>query len=318
MRPSRLTALLLLAAAGNLPAQFFVPDQALTRRLTRVTWLGHSGEQSIAIDFGQPKWQPEYDAFMAGQTSRHARLGNGPWTTLHSSVDLTIGGTKVPRGRWYVGALRDAKQNWQLTLMAADKLDRAGLGGGATISVPPELTAPMALERREQASELLDIQLASSKDGKPTVALTISWGKHRLRTEVAADFDLHKNPDAPTFALSPKDKAVTTASGLQYEQLRSGVGDGPKLTDKVRVHYCGWLTDGTPFDSSYLAGEPLSLPLELLVPGFREGLLLMQPGAIYRLTIPPALAYGEAGAGGGSVPPNATLVFTVTLLGIEQ
>jgi FKBP-type peptidyl-prolyl cis-trans isomerase FkpA len=317
MLRSSLTGLLLLfAAAGNLPAQFFVPDQALTRRLTRVTWLGHSGEQSIAIEFGQPKWLPEYDAFMAGTTSRHARLGNGPWTTLHSSVDLTIGGTKIPRGRWYLGAMRDAKHDWLLTLMAADKLDRAGLGGGATITVPPELTVPMTLERREQASELLDIQLASSKDGKPTVALTIRWGKHQLRADVAADFDRHKDPAAPTFALSPKDKVVTTASGLQYEQLRSGVGDAPKLTDKVRVHYCGWLTDGTQFDSSCLAGEPATFPVELVVPGFREGLLRMQPGAIYRLTIPPALACGEAGAG-GVVPPNATLVFTVTLLGIE-
>lgn len=317
MRRFHLTALLLLATAGNLTAQFFVPDQSLTRRLTRVTWLGHSGEQSIAIDHGQPKWTPEYDAFMAGKLSRHARLGNGPWTTLHSSVDLTIGGTKIPRGRWYLGAMRDAKQDWQLTLMAADKLDRAGLGGGATISATPDLTAPMQLTRLEQASELLDIQLASSKDGKPTVALTISWGKFRLRADVAADFDTSKNPEAPTFALSPKDKAITTASGLQYEQLRSGVGDAPKPTDKVRVHYCGWLTDGTQFDSSYLSGEPATFPVELVVPGFREGLLLMQPGAIYRLTIPPQLAYGEAGAG-GVVPPNATLVFTVTLLGIEK
>ncbi len=316
MRP-QLTALLLLATAGSLSAQFFVPDQTLARRLTRVTWLGHSGEQSIAIDYGQPKWAPEYDAFMIGQESRHVRLGSGPWTTLHSSVDLTIGGTKIPRGRWYLGALRDAKQNWLLTLMAADKLDRAGLGGGATISATPELTVPMQFERLEQASELLDLKLASGKDGKPVVTLTVTWGKYRLRSDVTAAFDTHKEPDAPTFALSPKDKVVTTASGLQYEQLRSGVGDAPKGTDKVRVHYCGWLTDGTQFDSSYLAGEPATLPLEMVVPGFREGLRLMQPGAIYRLTIPPKLAYGADGAG-GAIPPNATLVFTVTLLGIEQ
>lgn len=317
MTRSHLTAFLLLTTAANLTAQYFVPDQSLTRRMTRVTWLGHSGEQSIAIDHGQPKWTPEYDAFMAGQVSRHARLGSGPWTTLHSSVDLTIGKTKIPRGRWYLGALRDAKQNWALTFMAADNLDRKGLGGGATISVTPDMTAAMQLERTEQASELLDIKLAADKTGKPVVTLTIDWGKFRLRSEVAADFDTHKDPNAPTFALSPKDKVVTTASGLQYEQLRSGVGASPQTTDKVKVHYCGWLTDGTPFDSSYLSGEPATFPLEMVVPGFREGLLLMQPGAIYRLTIPANLAYGDAGAG-GLVPPKATLVFTVTLLGIEQ
>lgn len=83
------------------------------------------------------------------------------------------------------------------------------------------------------------------------------------------------------------------------------------------MHYCGWLTDGTQFDSTYVGGEPATVPLEMVVPGFREGLRRMQPGAIFRLTIPAELAYGEVGAG-GVVPPNAALVFTVTLLGIEQ
>lgn len=316
MHRSHLTAFVVLVAAADLTAQYFVPDQSLVRRQTRVTWLGHSGEQSIAVDYGQARWRPEYDAFMAGHASRHARLGNGPWTTLHSSVDLTIGETRIPRGRWYVGAWRDGKGNWLLTLMAADALDPKGLGAGATISLEPDLLLPMQFERTEQARELLDIELTSDKEGKPVVALTIRWGRYRLRTEATAAFDTHEDPDAPSFALSPPDKAITTASGLRYEQLRSGVGDSPKATDTVRVHYCGWLTDGTPFDSSYRAGDPISFPLAAVVPGFREGLMLMQPGAIYRLTIPPALAYGEAGAG-GLVPANATLVFTVTLLGIE-
>lgn len=312
-----LTILLLLATSASVTAQYFVPDQTLTRQLTRVTWLGLSGEQSIAVDYGSAKWGPEYDAFMAGKMSRHARLGNGPWATLHSSVDLSIGTTKIPRGRWYLGAFRDTKQQWHLTFMAADNLDRKGLGGGATISVTPDLMAPMQLETTEQARELLDIKLASSKDDKPVVTLALTWGKFRLQAEVAAGFDTQEDPSAPKFAMTPPDKAQTTASGLVYEQLRAGVGDAPKATDTVRVHYRGWLADGKQFDSSYLSGEPVSLPIAAVVPGFREGLLLMQPGAIYRLTIPPALAYGEAGAG-GVIPPNATLVFTVTLLGIER
>ena len=312
-----LTALLLFVTSAGATAQYFVPDQSLTRQLTRVTWLGLSGEQSIAVDYGSAKWGPEYDAFMAGKVSRHARLGNGPWATLHSSVDLSIGTTKIPRGRWYLGAFRDTKQQWHLTFMTAENLDRKGLGGGATISVTPDLMAPMQLETTEQFRELLDIKLASSKADKPVVTLTLAWGKFRLQAEVAAGFDTKEDPGAPKFAMTPPDKAQTTASGLVYEQLRAGVGDSPKATDTVRVHYCGWLTDGKQFDSSYLSGEPVSLPIEGIVPGFREGLLRMQPGAIYRLTIPPALAYGEAGAG-GVIPPNATLVFTVTLLGIER
>ncbi len=117
--------------------------------------------------------------------------------------------------------------------------------------------------------------------------------------------------------MTPKDKLVTTASGLQYEAIRAGVGPFPKPTDEVTVHYSGWLTDGTPFDSSYVRGEPTTFPLQHVVKGFAEGLQLMQPGATFQLTIPPELGYGARGAG-DSVPPNSTLVFHVTLLEIVK
>lgn len=100
MQHATLAALFLTSLTPALRAQFFVPDQTLTRQMTRVTWLGQSGEQSIALDYGAMTWKTEYEAFLAGKLARHARLGSGPWTTLHSSVDLTIGKTKVPRGRW--------------------------------------------------------------------------------------------------------------------------------------------------------------------------------------------------------------------------
>lgn len=201
--------------------------------------------------------------------------------------------------------------------MAGDKLDRAGLGGGATIDVKPELEAPMQLDRLDKDQEQLDIRLAAGKDGKPNLSLKIAFGRYRLQSEVVADFDTRKPAGAPTFALSPPDKVTTTASGLQYEQLRAGVGDAPKATDTVRVHYCCWLTDGTQIDSSYLHEKPAEFPVDAVVKGFAEGVQLMQPGAIFRFTIPGKLAYGEAGAP-PVVPPNATMVFTVTLLGIVK
>lgn len=320
MTPLLRTALVLLTTTTALAAQFFVPEQTEVRRMTRVTWLGESGEQSLAIDHGQPKWIASHETFMQGKTPQFARLGNGAWTTLQTAVDLTFGTIKVPRGRWYLGAHRDEKQNWTLTLMAADKLDRAGLGAGATIGVRPEIEVPMQLSRSEQAKELLEISLAANKQatdpGKENVTLTLAWGNHRLSTGLVADFDRRVPKGAPEFALSAPDKVVTTASGLQYEQLRAGVGAFPGATDKVTVHYCGWLTDGSPFDSSYRRGEPTTFPVDQVVKGFGEGLRLMQPGATFRLTIPAELAYGAAGAG-DIVPPNATLVFTVSLLSID-
>lgn len=108
----------------------------------------------------------------------------------------------------------------------------------------------------------------------------------------------------------------TTASGLQYEVLEATLGQKPKATDTVKVHYEGSLIDGTVFDSSYKRGEPISFGLNQVIKGWTEGLQLMSIGSKYKLYIPYQLGYGEQGAG-GSIPPYSTLIFTVELLGIE-
>ncbi len=108
----------------------------------------------------------------------------------------------------------------------------------------------------------------------------------------------------------------TTASGLQYEVLESTLGQKPKASDTVRVHYEGSLIDGTVFDSSYKRGESISFPLNGVIKGWTEGLQLMSVGSKYKLYIPYQLGYGAAGAG-ASIPPYAALIFTVELLGIE-
>ena len=107
-----------------------------------------------------------------------------------------------------------------------------------------------------------------------------------------------------------------TASGLQYEILEPSLGQKPKATDTVRVHYEGTLIDGTVFDSSYKRGESITFPLNGVIKGWTEGLQLMSIGSKYKFFIPYQLAYGERGAG-ASIPPYAALIFTVELLGIE-
>ena len=107
-----------------------------------------------------------------------------------------------------------------------------------------------------------------------------------------------------------------TASGLQYEILEPSLGQKPKATDTVRVHYEGTLIDGTVFDSSYRRGESITFPLNGVIAGWTEGLQLMSIGSKYKFFIPYNLAYGERGAG-QSIPPYAALIFTVELLGIE-
>jgi len=113
-----------------------------------------------------------------------------------------------------------------------------------------------------------------------------------------------------------KPGVITTASGLQYEVIVQGNGAKPAATDEVRVHYEGSLLDGTVFDSSYSRGEPIEFPLNMVIPGWTEGVQLMNTGSTYRFVIPSDLAYGPSGAG-GAIPPNATLIFKVELLSFK-
>ena len=107
-----------------------------------------------------------------------------------------------------------------------------------------------------------------------------------------------------------------TPSGLQYEVVEATIGQKPKATDTVKVHYEGTLIDGTVFDSSYKRGEPISFGLNQVIAGWTEGVQLMSVGSKYKLYIPYNLGYGAQGAG-GSIPPYSALIFTVELLAIE-
>jgi FKBP-type peptidyl-prolyl cis-trans isomerase FkpA len=112
--------------------------------------------------------------------------------------------------------------------------------------------------------------------------------------------------------------SVTTPSGLIYEELAVGSGGAARSGSDVLVHYTGWLTNGTKFDSSVDRGEPFRFPLGRgqVISGWDEGVEGMRVGGKRKLTIPPALGYGAYGAG-GVIPPNATLVFEVELLAID-
>lgn len=113
-----------------------------------------------------------------------------------------------------------------------------------------------------------------------------------------------------------KEGVLTTRSGLQYQIIKEGTGPHPKATDFVKVHYKGTFIDGTEFDSSYKRGKPATFPLNRVIKGWTEALQMMKVGGKWKLFIPPDIGYGKGGR--GAIGPEATLIFEVELLGIDQ
>ena len=147
----------------------------------------------------------------------------------------------------------------------------------------------------------------------------------QLQTAVKAkqDAELQKMGDANMkegqeflAANKTKDGVVTLPSGLQYKILTPGTGPIPGPGDTVVCNYRGTFINGTEFDSSYKRGQPATFPVSGVIKGWTEALQLMPVGSKWQLFIPSDLAYGTRGAG-GTIPPNATLIFEVELLSIQ-
>lgn len=135
-----------------------------------------------------------------------------------------------------------------------------------------------------------------------------------LLVSLSAASVLAQNAVLETAAKEPG--ALVTKTGLVYRSLKDGSGAMPTAADTVRVHYRGTFPDGKEFDSSYVRGTPIEFPLGRVIPCWTEGVQRMKVGGKAKLTCPSQIAYGERGAG-GVIPPNATLLFEVELLGIR-
>jgi FKBP-type peptidyl-prolyl cis-trans isomerase len=161
----------------------------------------------------------------------------------------------------------------------------------------PAMTQEQAMEVRQAFMQRLQAEHASKQ------------AEEASRNKAAGEAFLAENRTKPG--------VQTTASGLQYKVITEGKGRKPTESDQVKVHYTGTLIDGTKFDSSHDRGQPATFPLNGVIPGWTEGLQLMNVGSKYMLYIPSELAYGERGTP-GPIGPNATLVFEVELLEIIE
>jgi FKBP-type peptidyl-prolyl cis-trans isomerase FklB len=136
------------------------------------------------------------------------------------------------------------------------------------------------------------------------------------KREETANIEKQKNlQKSMQFHADMKNKpgVITTPSGLQYQVIKEGTGKMPTENSQVKVHYTGTLIDGKKFDSSYDRNEPAVFPVNGVIKGWTEALMLMKEGSKWKLMIPPDLAYGDRGAG-QVIGPNETLIFEVELL----
>lgn len=159
------------------------------------------------------------------------------------------------------------------------------------------------------------------------VSMSAAYGQEKAAEKMATQEEdapkLWKGPEDQSEQVAPgkidedAEKAFkTTDSGLKYRILRKGDKEAkPTATDRVTVHYKGWLDDETIFDSSYQRGDTIAFGLNQVVKGWTEGLQLVGKGGMIELIIPSELGYGARG--GGPIPPNATLHFLVELIEIE-
>jgi len=169
---------------------------------------------------------------------------------------------------------------------------RAALAGGKTL-----------LTQEEAQAALTEVQNELRK-------------KQQEKMQVAGEAN-KKEGEAYLASNKAKEGVVTLPSGLEYKILKEGNGPKPTASDSVVCNYRGTLISGTEFDSSYKRGQPATFPVNGVIKGWTEALQLMPVGSKWQLFVPSALAYAERGAG-GDIGPNATLIFEVELLSIQE
>ena len=148
------------------------------------------------------------------------------------------------------------------------------------------------------------------------IAIFLALAAALVTAQTAAKKSAAPNTNAPTKVTG---EGVRTPSGLVYWDIRVGNGEVAKEGSHVRVHYTGWLTNGKKFDSSVDAGKPFDFTIGNgeVIKGWEEGVAGMRVGGKRQLRIPPALGYGAEGTPDGTIPPNASLIFDVQLLGVQ-
>jgi peptidylprolyl isomerase len=209
--------------------------------------------------------------------------------------------------------------------LAGCSSDKGADAGGATAGSTPPATAPTTPPPAGDTAS--NTPPAGAPDQKPQGATDAKGADDAKGDTSKPETDKPKDGKAadkdktaaPKSGAAKGGKVVTTASGLQYEDIKVGTGPSPQSGQQVTVDYDGRLADGTKFDSSYDKGTPFSFIIgqHQVIAGWDEGVMSMKVGGKRKLIIPPGLAYGDSPPPGAPIPPGATLTFIVELHGVQ-
>lgn len=223
--------------------------------------------------------------------------------------------TALVAGSLLLAGCKDKPANVKLESLESKVSYAIGMSVGDNIK-QADFAIDVAAFQAGVADQLADGQLRMTEaEAQEAFAAFQAQQQVKQAAELAARAEQEQAKSAAFLAeYAQRDGVIKTDSGLLYRVLTAGSGAIPTAEDMVTVHYRGTLIDGVEFDSSYAREEPANFPIPAVIPGWVEALQLMPVGSKWELVIPAELAYGEQG--GGPIPPNATLVFEVELLGI--
>jgi len=228
-----------------------------------------------------------------------AQAQNAPADKPAATAPAKKAGSKAAAGAGTATSDK-AQTSYSIGVSMGEQLHRAGLTADA-VSMEPLMQG-------------VRDSLAGKATVKPEDQQRISNLVRAVRTNLAESN--HAAAKAFLAENGKKKDIVTTASGLQYQVINAGDGASPKPTDEVTVNYRGSLLDGTEFDSSYKRGQPATFPVNGVIPGWQEALVLMKPGAKWQLFVPPNLAYDLNSP--PAIPPGSLLKFDVELIKVKE
>ena len=299
--------------------------RALGVLLASVVLLGPAAAQD-----GAPKSERDKVGYMLGQDVARS-IGPGlpdlDTATFRQAVEMVLAGGKpelVPEEARQISQTLLSNVGARKAGKPPAPIDRAKAGllagtniGRSLMKFRGEFDVPMFMRGMQDGA---DPARTPAMDAAETSRIRSALSARIVAAQAAerkAQGDAALEQEKAFFAKNKLEKGVfTTPSGLQYMVLRQADGQRPKPGQRVKVHYVGTLLDGKKFDSSYDRGQPAEFGLDQVIKGWSEGVAMMPVGSKYRFWIPAALGYGANGAG-ADIPPNATLVFDVELLGVE-